>query len=101
MVRPSGATGLVEAATGGDVDLTADERLDIGLFGLPKELDGTKHVAVVCGSNGVHAQFLNTAKQIAHANRPVQKAVLSVDMKVNKRRVMGHVFLMFLENLML
>ena len=86
--------GLLHAATfldppiaRGHVDLTADDRLDAGSDGGGVELDGPEHVAVVGQRHGGHVHLLGSLHQIVDARRPIEQAVVRMNVQVDETRV--------------
>ena len=66
------------------VGLHADDRLDPGRGGLPVELIGAVHVAVISDRDGRHALALAGGDEVAQPGRPVQHGVLGVNMQVRE-----------------
>ncbi len=77
----------VEPAARGKIHLAADDRLDAGLARLFVKLDGPEQGAVIGGRHGRHAVGGGSFDQIVDADRPVQQAVLGVDVQMNE---VGH-----------
>ena len=68
-----------------DIYLTADDRLDIGVFlGEFVELLYSIHVAMVGDGQGRHSELLRTVEQILDRGLSVEDGILGMDMKMNK-----------------
>jgi hypothetical protein len=72
------------ARSGGNINLTADNRLDAGSTSLGVKLQGTKHVSMIGNSHCRHAIFTGSIHQIANANGTVEQAVLGMAMEMDK-----------------
>ena len=70
----------------GDVDLTADERLDTLLPRLPVKLDGACERAVVGERDRRHLQLGGPLGELRDPARPVQDRVLGVDVEMDEGR---------------
>ena len=68
----------------GNIDLTADNRLDTGFFRRLIKIDTTVHYAMVCNGNGGLSQFLYPIHHAADTARTVKKAVFGMDMQMYK-----------------
>ena len=77
---------FVKTAAGRNVNLTADNRTNAIFAGLLKELHGTVHIAVIGERDRRHACFLDPPDQVGHATGPVQQAIFTMRMKVDKLR---------------
>ncbi len=69
---------LIKAAAGGNVQLTADDGLDPGLFGGLVEIHAAVHHAVVGDGNGGLSQLLHPLHQRAQTAGAVQQAVFGM-----------------------
>jgi hypothetical protein len=76
---------LVEARPGGDVDLTADDRLDVVTTRGLVELDCSEEVAVVRHAHGRHAERLGPREERVDLDGPVQQRVLRVQVQMYER----------------
>jgi hypothetical protein len=79
-------TLLLRPAIVGDVDLTADDRLDSGLSGLPVELDGPREGAVIGECDRRHLELGGPGREVRDATSPVEDRVLGMDVKMDERR---------------
>ena len=70
----------------GDVDLTADDRLDARLAGLAVELDRAGKRAVIRERHGRHLEARRLLDETGNATRPVEDRVLRVDVQVDEGR---------------
>ena len=88
----------------GNIDLTADDGLHIGVLLCKfEELLDAVHVAMVRYGKGRHTQFIGPVEEVFYGRLSVQNGVLGVDMKVHKthrnkdnkkpRPLQGHGFL--------
>jgi hypothetical protein len=82
-------SGPFRPFAGGDIGFQPDDRQDPARFGLAEEFDRAIKVAVIGQGQGGHAQRLGTIEQVRDFARTVQKAVMAVAMKMNKRPA-GH-----------
>ncbi len=73
-----------QAAVGRNVELTADDGLDLRLFCLLVELDDAVQGAVVGDGQAVHAQFLGAGDQLRDTAHAVEQAVLGVDVEMGE-----------------
>ena len=71
---------------GRDVGLDPDDRRDARVLGLPVELGGAVHVAVVGHRHVRHALALDLGEQFLEPGRAVQHRVLGVHVQVGERR---------------
>ena len=71
------------------VGLDPDYRRDAGLLGLPVELRGGEHVAVVGHRHVCHALALDFREQVLQPGGTVQHGVLGVHVQVSERRTGG------------
>ena len=71
----------------GDVDLTAEDRIDPALARLIVEHDRREHVAVLGDRRGRHLQLHRRVEQLLDAARAVEQRVLGVQVQVNE---VGH-----------
>ena len=69
----------------GHVDLTADDRLNPGVFTGAVEVHHAVHHAVVRNGTGALTQVFDHAGQIPDAAGPVQQTVFRVDVQMDKR----------------
>ena len=76
----------VEARSGRDVGLDADDRLDAGLGGHVVELAGAEHVSVVGHADRGHLQPLGLAEHRGDLRRTVEHRVLGVVVQVHEGR---------------
>ncbi len=83
-IRGTAGARFVEARTGCDIDLTADDRLDAGLARLEIEFDGAEHVAVVGNRQRRHAVFARPLDEIGYFYGSVEEAVLAMQVQVNE-----------------
>ena len=75
-----------------DIDLAADDRLDLVVSGLlvhmlPGELEellDPVHVAMVCDGQGRHAEFLGLLEKGIDGRQTIQDGILRVDVKMDK-----------------
>jgi hypothetical protein len=50
---------------------------------------------MICNCNGIHPQSSGLLQHLINPDSSIQEAVFGVDMKVNKRRMIGHFILDF------
>ena len=74
---------------GSQVGLAADDGFDPGFTRRGIELDRTEHVAVIGDRNGWHVELLRPSDQGVDSRRPVEQAVMRVNVEMNERRL-GH-----------
>ncbi len=84
LVGPPGRC-LVEAAAGREVELAADDRLDAGRLPPGVELDRAEEVAVVGHGDRRHLQLDRPLEEGVELVRPVEEAVLGVEVEVDER----------------
>jgi len=84
---PGGTGILVATIRLSDVDLAADNGLEVRLFGVIVEHQGAVEVAVIGNGRGRTAEGTGGLDQIADADGPVQEAVLGMTVQVNE---IGH-----------
>ncbi len=78
------AARLVVATPRRDVDLAAEDRLDaLGAAGVV-EGDGPEHVAVIGHGHRLHPELRHLVDELVDVARPVEEAVLRMEMKVNE-----------------
>ncbi|MBA7658544.1 hypothetical protein ES703_66500 [subsurface metagenome] len=75
---------FVESAPGGDVCLDTNNRLDVCGGCTYVELDRAEHIAVVGNSHGVHLQLFAVFEQSVKDYSPIEKRILTVQMKMRK-----------------
>ena len=75
----------VKAAFRGDVDLTAENRFDSLLHGLPIEIDTPVHDAVVRNCAGCHPELFDLGYIFRYFVGAVQQRIFRVDVKVGER----------------
>ena len=73
-----------EAALRRHVQFAADDRLDPGFLGFEVELDRAEQVAVVGHRDRRHLERAGLADEAVDLIRPVEEAVLGVDVKVDE-----------------
>jgi hypothetical protein len=78
-----------EATARGDINLTANDGLDAGLFSSLVKLDGTVHDAVVGDGQAIHTQFFSLLHEPRDTAHTIQQAVFGVDMEVSKHHTPG------------
>jgi len=76
--------GTVKTAARSQVGFTTDNRLDALLFRLGEELDGAEHVAMIGHRDGRHSRLPGMFEQGADLVRPIEQAVLSVDVEMDE-----------------
>ena len=76
--------GAVVAIGGRDIGFAAKDEFDAVFSGVFEEIDGAEHVAVIGDRDRVHAHRMDPGKEVLDADRPVEKAVLGVEMEVGK-----------------
>ena len=74
----------VEAGTGSHVELAPQNGFDAVLFSRLEELDGSEEIAMVRHGNGRHAHLTAFFHERTDLVRSVEKAVLRVQMKMDK-----------------
>jgi hypothetical protein len=79
-------TGSVQAAAGGNIELTADDGFDAGFLGPLIKFQGAEQTAVIGDGHGGHFELLGLAKQIAQADGSIQQAVSGMDVEMDKIR---------------
>ena len=75
---------LLEPAPRSDVHLAADDRLHTLLHREGVEVDRAEEVPVISDGQGRHPVFLGFGDQRLQCARPVQQAILAVDVQVDK-----------------
>src|SRR5579885_1088898 len=80
----------IMAATGCQVDFTSNNRFDPVLLCLGEKLDGTEHVSMVGHLNFLQTLFFHGFDQGSDFVRPVEHAVLRMDMQVDKAHNRHH-----------
>ncbi len=75
---------LGKARIGSDVDLTADDGLDICLFAGAIKIDHAVHHAVVCNGDRILPTLFDTLGQIGNATGTVKQAVFGMQVQVHK-----------------
>jgi hypothetical protein len=83
---------LVEARARRDVGLATDDRLKPLLLRGLVELDGAVHVAMIGHRHRRHFARVRLVDHVRNAARPVEQAVLRVQMQMNKIRVLHQNF---------
>src|SRR3990170_2216494 len=83
-VLPGGSDFPFRAVARGDVDLRADDRLHAPLQRLLVELDRAHHPAVIGDGDGGHPEFLHPRDQGLELDRPVEEAVLRMEVEVDE-----------------
>ncbi len=78
--------GGVAPGLGRDVGLDADHRRDARVLGLPVELRGPVHVAVVRHRHVRHALVLDLGEQVLQPGGSIEHGVLGVHVQVSERR---------------
>src|SRR5262249_46707882 len=68
----------------GDVRLVADDGVDARLFAAAIELNGPIEIAVIGQGDGVHALFFDVRDQLGNPVGPVEQAVVTMAMQVDK-----------------
>ena len=76
-----------EAAALGNVDFTADDRLDVALGGLIEEIGSGKEVAMVGDGHSGHFLPGGFVEKFGSFARAVKKTVIGVNVQVNELRV--------------
>ena len=72
-----------------DIDLATENRFDGGFFSRLIKFHGTEEVSMVRQGDGRHPEFGRFPDEPVHPDRPVQKRVFAVNMKMDKRSL-GH-----------
>ena len=87
-----GAAGvlLVVAASGRDVGLDAEDRVDARVLGRFVELQRTVQIAVVGQGQGVHAQLFGPLQEAGDFAGAVQEAIVAMAMQMGERLGHGH-----------
>ena len=75
---------LVKARARRDIDLAADDRLDVRRLCRPVEVDHAVHHAVVRDGDSVLPELFDARHDILDAARPVEQAVFRMDMQMDK-----------------
>ena len=75
---------LVKARARRDIDLAADDRLDVRCLCRPVEVDHAVHHAVVRDGDSVLPELFDARHDILDAARPVEQAVFRMDMQMDK-----------------
>ena len=83
-----GGCAFVKAAPGRDIKFTSNNRFDSICIGLFVKINRTEHIAVVCDGHGRHGERLGLFKQVVETDHAVKKAVLCMNMKMNKISVL-------------
>jgi hypothetical protein len=68
----------------GDIGLIADDGPYVGLQGLMVELNSAEEVTVVGEGERGHTEAPGSLHQVIYARRAVKKAVVAVDVKMDK-----------------
>ena len=90
---------FIKTGAGGNVDLTADDRLDACFFRRLVKLHAPIHHPVVGAGNGSLSALLHPVHQLVDAAGTVQQAVLGMDMKMDKIPAQFVVFAYFAQEL--
>ena len=81
-------------ASGRDVELAAEDRLDAGLLGRVVEVDRAEEVAVIRERDGRELQLLGLVDQLLELGGTVEQAVLGMNVQVDEfamlHRAPGH-----------
>ncbi len=82
------------SASGRDVELAAEDRLDAGLLGRVVEVDRAEEVAVIRERDGRELQLLGLVDQLLELGGTVEQAVLGMNVQVDEfamlHRAPGH-----------
>ena len=78
------AVDLIKAGAGGNIHLTANDRLDARGFGCIIKGNAAVHNAVVGNGNGGLAQLFDMVKQAVNTAGAIQQAVLSMQVQVGE-----------------
>jgi hypothetical protein len=81
---------LVEPTSGSDIDLTPHDGFYPVLNGFLIEFDRAKHVPVIGQGHGPHLVFPGQFQHLVKPDGSIQEAVLAVDMKMDKIRMLHH-----------
>src|SRR2546428_13209805 len=78
------STGAILSAAGGHICLATDDRLDSLPLHRVVKRNCAIHIAVICHSARIHAEFLHACGERIDLNGAVEKAVVSMKMQVNE-----------------
>jgi hypothetical protein len=77
-------SGSLASAARCHIGLTANDGLDIMGFGFLIKIDGAKEIAMVGHRDSGHPEIFDLLKEGCELVGPIQEAILSVQVKMNK-----------------
>ena len=96
MIIRVGVASFIKARSGGNVDFTADDRLNSCTLAGFIEFHHSIHVSVVGDGYGILVTFLDPVGNACNTARAVKSAIFTVEMKMNKFSHLRCAFLCFL-----
>ena len=78
---------LFKPGTGSNIDFTSDDRLDTGLVSLLVKFHRPEHISVIGDSDCRHLKCLGSIEEVLYLDRPIEKAVLGMNVEMDKSRV--------------
>jgi hypothetical protein len=75
-------------ALGEDIDLAPNNGFDTVFLDRLVELNGTKEIAMIRHRYGRHPELFGTMGQAIDGDRPIQEAIIGVNVEMDKRNVL-------------